>query len=122
VGWDVGSVRTERILSGRVTVQTPGPGAPRTGRMCQSGHVTDVPPTPAPTAGAPHDEEPQCSAKGCRAAAVWALRWNNPKIHTPERRKIWLACDAHREHLSAFLDRRGFLRDVVPLSELDEPA
>ncbi|GLZ16021.1 hypothetical protein Acsp04_62560 [Actinomadura sp. NBRC 104425] len=79
--------------------------------------MTEVPPDPAPD-----DEAPRCSAKGCRDAAVWALRWNNPKIHTPERRKIWLACDAHREHLSAFLDRRGFLRDVVPLAELDGPA
>ena len=67
-------------------------------------------------------EELQCSAKGCRAAAVWALRWNNPKIHTPDRRKIWLACDEHRESLSAFLDRRGFLRDVVPVAERDGPA
>lgn len=65
------------------------------------------------------DEEPICSAKGCRAAAVWGLRWNNPKIHTPERRKVWLACAEHRESLSAFLDRRGFLRDVVPISDLD---
>jgi hypothetical protein len=83
--------------------------------------VTDVPPDPAPDP-TPQDEAPRCSAKGCRDAAVWALRWNNPKIHTPERRKIWLACDAHREHLSVFLDRRGFLRDVVPLAELDGPA
>jgi hypothetical protein len=64
-------------------------------------------------------ETPQCSFKGCRADAAWALRWNNPKVHTPERRKIWLACDDHREHLSAFLDVRGFLRDVVPFSDLD---
>ena len=28
-----------------------------------------------------------CSAKGCQADAVWDLQWNNPKIHTPERRK-----------------------------------
>ena len=53
-----------------------------------------------------------CSAKGCRRPAVWALRWNNPKIHTPERRKTWLACDDHKESLSDFLDRRGFLRAV----------
>ena len=33
----------------------------------------------------------QCSAKGCRAPALWQLRWNNPKIHTPEYRKTWLA-------------------------------
>jgi hypothetical protein len=64
-------------------------------------------------------EVAQCSAKGCRAPAIWALRWNNPKIHTPDRRKIWLACDEHREHLSQFLGRRDFLREVVPFAELD---
>lgn len=58
-----------------------------------------------------------CSAKGCRAAAVWALRWNNPKIHTPDRRKVWLACAEHRDHLSEFLSRRDFLKDVVPVAE-----
>lgn len=63
------------------------------------------------------DETPICSAKGCRAAAVWVLAWNNPKIHTPERRKTWLACGEHREHLSQFLGVRGFLKDVVTLAE-----
>jgi len=58
-----------------------------------------------------------CSAKGCRDAAVWVLAWNNPKIHTPERRKTWLACEEHREHLSQFLGVRGFLKDVVLLEE-----
>lgn len=58
-----------------------------------------------------------CSAKGCRAEAVWAVVWNNPKVHTPERRKTWLACDEHRTYLSDFLERRGFLREVVALSE-----
>ena len=24
-----------------------------------------------------------CSARGCRATAVWALRWNNPRLHPP---------------------------------------
>ena len=57
-----------------------------------------------------------CSAKGCRATAAWQLRWNNPKLHTPERRKIWLACDEHRASLSEFLDRRGFLREVEPVA------
>lgn len=60
---------------------------------------------------------PVCSAKGCRADAVWVLAWNNPKLHTPERRKTWLACDDHREHLSSFLGVRGFLKDVVTLAE-----
>jgi hypothetical protein len=57
-----------------------------------------------------------CSAKGCRAPATWALAWNNPKLHPPERRKTWLACDEHREHLSNFLAVRGFLRETTPLS------
>ncbi|MFD8871110.1 hypothetical protein ACFV1F_43405 [Streptomyces sp. NPDC059590] len=58
-----------------------------------------------------------CSAKGCRAPAVWVLAWNNPKIHTPERRKTWLACEEHRGYLSDFLGVRGFLKDVVSLEE-----
>ncbi|MBZ6259182.1 hypothetical protein KVH22_27070 [Streptomyces olivaceus] len=64
---------------------------------------------------------PVCSAKGCRASAVWVLAWNNPKIHTPERRKTWIACEEHREHLSEFLGVRGFLKDVVPLADWESP-
>ncbi|AKU16831.1 hypothetical protein [Luteipulveratus mongoliensis] len=60
-----------------------------------------------------------CSAKGCRATAAYGIRWNNPKLHTPERRKVWLACEEHRDSLSEFLSIRGFLRDVVPVTELD---
>jgi hypothetical protein len=55
-----------------------------------------------------------CSAKGCREPAQWQLLWNNPKLHTPDRRKIWLACDAHRESLEAFLGARGFLKETAP--------
>jgi hypothetical protein len=56
-----------------------------------------------------------CSARGCRAPAKHALRWNNPKLHPPERRKTWLACDAHLADLRAFLDVRSFLREVEPV-------
>ncbi|RKN42462.1 hypothetical protein [Streptomyces hoynatensis] len=63
-----------------------------------------------------------CSAKGCRAPAVWVLAWNNPKLHAPERRKTWVACAEHREYLGNFLGVRGFLRDVVPLSEWESSA
>lgn len=55
-----------------------------------------------------------CSAKGCTAPAAWDLLWNNPKLHTPDRRKTWLACEDHRTSLSDFLGARSFLRDVVP--------
>jgi hypothetical protein len=64
---------------------------------------------------AAEDAELVCSAKGCTAPAAHELRWNNPKIHDAERRKVWLACDEHRETLTAFLGARGFLREVVPL-------
>ena len=63
-----------------------------------------------------------CSARGCRAPAEWALRWNNPRLHTPERRKVWLACDDHRPHLEQFLAVRGFHQDTVPAEDLsDQP-
>lgn len=76
-------------------------------------------------AGAPDDlhQEPDeeldegpatCSAKRCQAPATWQLLWNNPKLHTPDRRKVWLACDDHRQSLIDFLGKRGFLKDVVP--------
>lgn len=60
-------------------------------------------------------EQPVCSARGCRAAAAYDLAWNNPKIHTQDRRKHWLACPEHRDSLSAFLSARGFLREVTEL-------
>ena len=56
-----------------------------------------------------------CSAKGCSAPAEFELRWNNPKLHTPERRKVWLACAEHRTTLGEFLGARGFLRETEPL-------
>jgi hypothetical protein len=56
-----------------------------------------------------------CSAKGCNSPARHVLVWNNPRLHTPEREKTWLACDDHRESLSRHLDVRGFLRRVDDL-------
>jgi hypothetical protein len=61
-------------------------------------------------------ERHTCSAKGCSNDAVVDLRWNNPKLHTPDRRKSWVACGEHDEHLSRFLGARGFLRETEPLS------
>ncbi len=66
---------------------------------------------------------PICSAKGCRAEADWVLAWNNPKLHPPERRKAWAACEAHRDHLSQFLQTRGFLRETVAVADWEgDPA
>jgi hypothetical protein len=59
-----------------------------------------------------------CSARACGHHAVWALRWNNPKLHPPERRKTWLACEEHRDSLSQFLSMRGFLRETMDADAL----
>jgi hypothetical protein len=56
-----------------------------------------------------------CSARGCRAPASYALVWNNPKVHVPEREKTWVAWEEHRQSLADFLDLRGFLRRVEAL-------
>ncbi len=56
-----------------------------------------------------------CSAKGCSEHARWTLLWNNPKVHTADRRKEWLACEEHKETLGAFLGVRGFLKETRPL-------
>ena len=61
-----------------------------------------------------------CSGKGCRADAAYGLLWNNPKVHTPDRLKTWLACEEHRVSLSYFLSVRDFLKDTVPVSEISD--
>ena len=66
--------------------------------------------------------EIQCSRKGCRREAEFGLLWNNPRIHTPERRKVWLACAEHREWLAEYLQSRSLLRTVVPVGEIPEDA
>jgi hypothetical protein len=60
-------------------------------------------------------DRPLCSAKGCRAVAAYALVWNNPKVHTPDREKVWTACEDHRESLAHHLALRSFLRRVEPI-------
>lgn len=61
------------------------------------------------------NEDLTCSAKGCRQTAVHDVQWNNPKIHTPDRRKHWLACTEHRESLEKFLSARGFWAETVAI-------
>jgi len=56
----------------------------------------------------------ECSRAGCRAEATWRIEWRNPKIHTEDRRKIWLACDEHVEFLREFLGARDFPLEVLP--------
>ncbi len=60
-------------------------------------------------------DELLCSARGCQAPAAFELVWNNPKVHTPERRKIWLACPDHEESLRNFLSARDFWKETVAI-------
>lgn len=62
-----------------------------------------------------------CSRKACRAQASWQLLWNNPKIHSPERRKTWLACADHREWLEDYLQARGLWKETLPLHNSRAP-
>lgn len=61
-------------------------------------------------------ERTTCSRKACRHPAAWQLLWNNPKIHTPERRKIWVACDEHADWLQDYLQVRGLWKETLPLN------
>ena len=64
-------------------------------------------------------EELTCSAKGCTAPAAVEVRWNNPKLHTADRRKIWLACPDHDSTLTSFLSARGCWRETVRVGAAD---
>ncbi|MBG6218312.1 hypothetical protein IWX75_002793 [Arthrobacter sp. CAN_A6] len=62
-----------------------------------------------------------CSRKGCRADAGWQLLWNNPRIHTPERRKVWASCREHVEWFEDYLQTRGLWKKTVPLNAQTPP-
>jgi hypothetical protein len=57
-----------------------------------------------------------CSRAQCRADAVWRLDWRNPKIHTEDRIKTWLACAEHLDYLREFLAARDFPLTVSPVA------
>lgn len=63
----------------------------------------------------PAHRPPQCSRAGCREPADWNVNWRNPKLHSPDRVKVWLACVEHREFLETYLSSRGFPVIVTPL-------
>lgn len=70
--------------------------------------MSDDPGTPSTVA--------QCSRAGCREPARWRIEWRNPRIHSPDRRKVWVACEEHRRFLHDHLAARDF---PVAVSELD---
>lgn len=58
----------------------------------------------------------ECSRAGCRASARWRVIWRNPRIHSADRRKIWVACDDHVAYLREFVAARDFPVTVEPLT------
>ena len=58
-----------------------------------------------------------CSRAGCRQGASWRIDWRNPRIHSEDRRKTWLACDEHVEFLRGFLSSRDFPLEVSSLTD-----
>jgi hypothetical protein len=59
----------------------------------------------------------RCSRAGCGAPATVKVHWRNPKIHSAERVKVWLACPEHDEFLRDYLQARDFPVLVTALSE-----
>jgi hypothetical protein len=59
-------------------------------------HIGSISPGSGPTAQASPAVQRKAT-KGCRAAASYAVVWNNPKIHPPGREKTWVACEEHRQ-------------------------
>jgi hypothetical protein len=60
-----------------------------------------------------------CSRAACGEPALWRVEWRNPKIHTADRVKVWLACDEHVDYLREFLAARDF---PVRVAEIHLPA
>lgn len=58
------------------------------------------------------DPAPECSRAGCRSVATHRVLWRNPRIHAPDRQKVWTACDEHVAFLSDYLRARDFPVDV----------
>lgn len=76
---------------------------------------------PTVTLGQAPEHQYSCSRAGCRDEAAWAIHWRNPKIHTADRRKTWLACDPHLITLREFLATRDFPLEVEPVAVLADP-
>jgi hypothetical protein len=61
-----------------------------------------------------------CSRAQCREPATWRIDWRNPRIHTGDRGKTWLACDEHVDYLRGFLEARSFPVAVAGFADLIE--
>lgn len=62
-----------------------------------------------------------CSRAGCLERATSRIEWRNPKIHSADRVKVWLACDEHVGYLREFLAARQFPLRVVAADDDEAP-
>jgi hypothetical protein len=53
--------------------------------------------------------------------ATTAIEWRNPRIHTGDRVKVWLACDEHVAVLRDFLAARAFPLEVKGVGAPTDP-
>lgn len=60
---------------------------------------------------------PRCSRASCESVAIWRVNWRNPRIHSIDRVKVWLACSEHREFLRDYLETRDFPVVVTGIGE-----
>lgn len=64
------------------------------------------------------ENQTRCSRTACEDSPAWQIVWRNPKIHAPEREKIWLSCEEHKLFFEGYLGQRGFpVRAVAVSSE-----
>ena len=82
--------------------------------------VEKIPDTAAVETGLAGDDTPlviipgaetptlRCSRTACTEEPEWKVVWRNPRIHGPERQKLWLACEEHRQYFEAYLSQKGF--------------
>ncbi|MGZ0710969.1 hypothetical protein ACWPKO_21850 (plasmid) [Coraliomargarita sp. W4R53] len=77
--------------------------------------VNPLDPTSATPETEPAAEPVTCSRAGCRAVAHWRVDWRNPRIHSTDRVKTWVACEDHRDYLRDYLSARSFPVSVHPL-------
>ncbi|MCU1405599.1 MAG: hypothetical protein JWQ43_1902 [Glaciihabitans sp.] len=54
------------------------------------------------------EQELRCSRAGCSNPAAATVNWRNPKIHSEDRVKVWLACNDHIDYLRDYVATRNF--------------
>jgi hypothetical protein len=53
-----------------------------------------------------------CSRAGCSDGASWFIYWRNPKVHSLDRKKTWLACESHKQFFIEYLSMREFFLEA----------